>query len=373
MDSLAAKRKRFRLPDAVYLGADDQRLGLDLDEKTHLQLLRAELDRTGQATVHEAPDPTAYGWFDGRAHEITVALAATGKPAVLPAARREHPTIAIGLHHGQLPGNSTWAFVKLYGHPDRVPDLLTSYLPALFDGWDSPPEWWYVRYRDPEPHLRLRLRLPHPNAFGETAQRVGSWAAQLRDLGLIGRVQWDTYFPETGRYGTGPTMTAAETVFAADSAAAVTQLTHTAGTTLHPAVTAASFVHLVAAFTGSATAGTRWLVDHITRPSGPAPDRRIHDEAIHLANPHDDFAALRTLPGGGEIADSWARRRGTLASYHASLETGRDTDPDSVLTSLLHMHHIRTAGIDDGCERACRGLARSAAVSWTARREGGHR
>ena len=55
-------------------GAADNLLRLDLDHDMHLTLLRAHLDRRGRATLYEAPGLDAYGWLDGRAHEICVPL-----------------------------------------------------------------------------------------------------------------------------------------------------------------------------------------------------------------------------------------------------------------------------------------------------------
>lgn len=362
--SLAAWRHRFRVPEAVFLGDDDQRLRLDLNEKAHQQLLRAHLDRAGHATLREAPAVSAYGWLDGRAHEITLPLASTHRPAPAPARRRP---VTIGREQGKLPGASEWAFVKLYGHPDRQADILTTCLPALWESWENgPPEWWFVRYHDPEPHLRLRIRLPHPDDWGRTVQRVGTWAADLRSLGLAGRVQWDTYYPETGRYGTSAAMAAAETVFAADSTAAIVQLHAVRGGSPAQAVTAASMVDLACSFIGTVPDGMRWLVGYITRTTGPAPARDLHDQAVCLADPSGGFPALRDVPGGDRIAGAWERRRTALAAYRNRL-TDAGVDPDAVLASLLHMHHIRVHGIDEECEHACHRLARSAALAWTAR------
>ncbi|MFG2181352.1 lantibiotic dehydratase [Streptomyces abikoensis] len=362
--SLMTWRDRFRVPDVVYLGDYDRRLLLHLDDAAHLHLLRAQVDKAGHATLREAPDATAYGWLDGRAHEITMALASTSSERP-PVPRWTRPPIE--REHGHLPGASEWAFVKLYGHPARVPDLLITHLPALWEAWGSPPAWWYVRYRDPEPHLRLRIHLPDADDYGEAVHRVGAWAAGLRSLGLVGRVQWDTYYPETGRYGAGAAMAAAEKVFAADSASAVAQLRTPDGEARRRAVTAASLLDVACALTGGTPAGAHWLTDHIAKSGEPAPDRGLLGEAVLLANPTNDFEALRSRPHGEEIITAWARRRTALAVYREQLTAVGEPSPESVLLSLLHMHHIRVAGIDEDCERLCRRLARSAALSLIAR------
>jgi thiopeptide-type bacteriocin biosynthesis protein len=43
-----------------------------------------------------------------------------------------------------------------------------------------------------------------------------------------------------------------------------------------------------------------------------------------------------------------------------------DTDIDTILEALLHMHHNRALGIDRDGEATCRRLARQAALTWIA-------
>ncbi|MGC0416138.1 lantibiotic dehydratase [Embleya sp. AB8] len=383
--TLTAWRARFRAPETVRLGDADQRLRLDLTEKAHAQLLREHLNRVGHATLDEAPDTSAYGWCDGRPHEIALALAAVRQPTARRSNHGHGPGPVIIGGPGHLPGasGSAWAYAKLYGHPDRQTEILTAHLPALWARWDVAPRWWFVRSSGPHPHLRLWIRLrdagvdadadadADTDVFGPTARRVGDWVADLRALGLLGGMQWDTYHPEVGRYGPGAAMAAAEEVFAADSAAALVQL-GVRGTDPQ-ALTAAGFVDLVTSFSGDTGAGMRGLVETLDRTSSPASARSVHDEAIRLADPREDHAALRAIPGGAEVVARWARRRAALAAYRELLHATGQITPESVTPALLHMHHNRVFGIDEDCEHTCRRLARSAALSWLARQEGSHR
>jgi len=367
-ESLAAWRQRFHVPDTVDLGDDDRRLHLTLNQRSDAALLRAELNRTGHATVRAAPEGGAYGWFGGRAHEITLTLASTRSPVPSSASTRATGPAPVGRDHGHLPGASTWASAKLYGHPDRVPDILTSHLPRLWDGWDNPPEWWFVRCRDPQDHLRLHLRLHHPEMFGHVASRVGMWAADLRQRGLLGHLQWDTYYPETGRYGAGAAMSAAEAVFAADSTAALAQMVFTTTGAAHPqAVMTASLIDLATAVIGDVSTAMRWLVDHISTGATTHPTRPIHQETMHLANPDNSFAALRDLSGGSDVIAAWTARHEAIDTYRARLTACGGTDPQVILPSLMHTHHLRTAGIDEADEHICYRLARSAALAGIAR------
>ncbi|MGQ0778182.1 MAG: thiopeptide-type bacteriocin biosynthesis protein [Pseudonocardiales bacterium] len=275
-------------------------------------------------------------------------------------------------HPGHAPGSSGWLYARLYGHPHRQTDILTAHLPDLLSAWeeDPPQGWWFVRYREPEPHLRLRVRLHDARDYGAATQRLGAWADRIRQLGLLRNMVLDTYYPEVGRYGTGAALHAAEDVFAADSAVAIAQLIITASGHLHPySVIAASFTDLATAFTGGVSNGLQWLVDHVKHHPAPTLARDVRDQAMRLADPSGDWAALRALPGGAQLALAWGRRRSALVAYRAHLCPSQGPNPDPVLASLLHLHHARMAGIDPDSERICLRLARAAALGWVARNE----
>ncbi|WP_261951657.1 lantibiotic dehydratase [Streptomyces nigrescens] len=356
-------RTRRRIPDEVALTEGDQLLPLDLAEGAHLALLRAHLDTSNSATLTETVSDG--GWCEGRAHEIIAPMTAARAP--------QWPTVPpvtadrlLTRDHGYLPGTAPWLLVTLYGHPDRQPEFLARHLPVLLGQWDKPPTWWYMRYRDPRSHLRLRIAVPDPQDFAPAAQRVSAWAAGLRRAGLLADMKFATSYPETGRWGTGPLMSLAEDVFAADSRALAVQFAQNERPH-QQALTAANFVALAAAFTGSTAGGMSWLITH-GRITGPRPlDRTVLGDAVRFADPTGDWAALRAAPGGAAIATAWNERAEVISRYRERLNDAAGMDPNLVLDSLLHAHHIRAAGIDKDDERMCIRLAHAAAMAWTHR------
>lgn len=257
-------RARRRVPDEVAVAEGDQLLPLDLSERAHLALLRAHLDTHESVILTEAESEE--GWFDGRSHEIIAPMTAV-RPPQWPAVPPVTADQLVTRDHGYLPGAASWLLVKLYGHVDRQPEILADHLPALLGQWDEPPTWWYMRYRDPRWHLRLRIAVPSEQDFALTARRVSSWANGLRRAGLLADMQFATSYPETGRWGPGPLMNLAEDVFAADSRALAVQFAQSSRP--HQQVlAAANFVSVAAAFTGSTAAGMNWLIAHgrITDP-----------------------------------------------------------------------------------------------------------
>ncbi|MEU0857387.1 lantibiotic dehydratase, partial [Streptomyces griseofuscus] len=364
--ALSLWRERRRLPQHVHLVQDDRRLPLDLNQAGHRSLLRQHLDRARTAILTEAVSPDANGWSRGRAHEIVVPLKAVRPPAwpALPT-----PTTARTLSPAQIqtPAASSVLLAALYGDPRRQDALLTRHVPDLMRRLGSPP-WWFIRFRDPDQHVRLRIALPDPDDFADTAHTVSAWADELRAAGLLADLRYPTSYREMGRWGSGPAWDAAEAVFRADSRAVVAQLAQPGRPTQRTLV-AAHFFAIASAFLGSPHAGARWLIDHIP-PTAPARvPRPQFAESVTLADPSGDWAALRSAPGGTAIVDAWAERAAALATYRPHLP-GPHTDGiavDDVLTSLLHVHFVRHVAVNFPEEEVCLYLARAAALAFTAR------
>ncbi|WP_406469908.1 lantibiotic dehydratase [Streptomyces sp. NBC_01615] len=360
-------RTRRRMPQRVSLAEEDRRLLLDLDQAAHRTLLRQHLNRAHLAVLVEGPDADAYGWCDGRAHEVVVPLKATRPPAwpplPTPASARTFSPAQI-----QTPGVSSLLLATLYGDLRRQDTLLAQHLPDLLDRLGSP-SWWFIRFRDPDHHLRVRIALPDPQAFAATARTVGTWANELRSAGLLSDVRFPTSYREMGRWGSGAAWDAAEDVFRADSRAVVSQLSQPRRPRPR-ALVAAHTIAIATAFLGSHEAGMRWLIDHIP-PTAPAPVARPQfTETVRLADPTDHWAALRDVPGGQAIVAAWADRDAALAAYRPHLP-GPDSQGirlDDVLSSLLHVHFVRHLTVDFPEEATCLNLTRAAALAWISRR-----
>lgn len=366
-ESLAAWRNQVAAPSTVYVGDGDQRVRLNLAESSHRALLRAHVQREGTAVLRAEPAAGAAGWAGGRVHEIVIPMAGAGKPR--PAPRWLDAGEAAGRDHGHLPGCGGRFFVKLYARPQHYGSILTRHLPALLGEVGDEVRWWFLHYRDPEDHLRLRLSVPIGAAATVTAA-IGAWSQRLRRAGLVARVQWDTDFPETVRFGGVAAMDSAEAYFAADSKAAVAQIAASAakGGPDAAALTAASMLDLATGLIGNPAEAMTWLITH-TRTTTTPPARPLYSQAVTLANPnhHRQFASQ---PGGEQTVTSWSRRRDALAAYRTTLEQTGTADATTLLPELPHLHHTRIAGVAPEAERQCLHLARAAALSWTARARG---
>ncbi len=360
-------RRRWGCPDVVELRDADRTLRLTLDEPTHATLLHAHLKRHGQAILYAATPAADYGWIGGHAHEIALPLVTTRHAAPNPL---RGPLPAVRNTHGHLPGapEAAWISAKLFTHPERVGEIITAHLPGLLTSLDAPACWW-LRYRSHQEtdHLRLRLRTT-PGRYAEYSTVVGEWTALMRQAGLVGRLVFDTYYPEVGRYGHGEALEAAENVFVADSATVAALLRHLPATEPDLALVVANMVSIIGGFVGDTDEAMDWLATRPV-PAATALDRAVTEHAIRLAT---DPAGLRSLPGWhAAIERAWDNRADALAGYRKALPPEANTDV--VLESLLHMHHNRLIGIDRDSERAGRRVARHAALAWRHRPRSGAR
>lgn len=355
---LSAWRQAWHVPDRVVLHDGEQRLPLDLGSARDRQILHARLDRKPAVDLREDSPDGADGWL-GRPAEILVPLSLAS-----PAERPLPATAPPGRTH--RPGTGTVVCAQIAGNPDRFGDLTARHLPRLAESLAEITEhWWIRRHRDlirpwsPQ-HIAIYLRLTSPDAFTDAAAGLSAFADSTEAHGLPCQVTLAPYHEHPGRYGQNEALTAAEHVFAADTAAAVAQLTtaDTAGIPVQ-ALAAASMTHLAAGLAAAPADGYRALTRCLEQGSGPL-DRSTRDLACRLADPSDDLKHLRTLPGGDTAADAWHQRGTALAAYRDVLAGQRD--PGTVLRTLLHEHHMRAVGLDPDTETQTGRLARAAAL-----------
>lgn len=359
-EALGRWQADVRCPDHVELHDGDLTLRLDLRVPAHAASLRNHLARRHDAVLTPACDPAQLGWLGGHSHEVAVPLTRLGLPAPSQLAGGR-PVVVTG-QHGHFPAapGSRWLTAKLFAHPECIDQIIRAHIPDLIASLGDSPALWFVRYRAPgeSDHLRLRVFTGRPQAAGRHAVVIASWADRLRACALTGRLAFDTYYPETGRYGGGAAMNAAESVFAADSLTAISQLTESPPGLDPVGMAALSMLDITEAFLGGMQAAATWLTRR-PRPQARAADRKASTAVTRLARkgiPRE----LRVLPA--ELGEAMRRRAEALGSYRAALPPGADTS--AVLDSLLHLHHNRVLGIDPQREAHVRVLLRQAALAW---------
>jgi lantibiotic biosynthesis protein len=214
-------RERLRLPRYVALVDVDNELATDLDNVLCIEALGHQVRRRTAATLVELiPGPGQLCVADpqGRyTHQVVVPFVRSASAqAGSPSPRSQHVAAAV---ERRFPPGSEWLYLKLFTGPATADQILLRAAPLLSASADtgSIDSWHFVRYADPDWHVRLRLH-------GSPQALLRDLLPQLRDLtepllrtGQVWRAQLDTYEREVERYGGPLGIEPAERIFHADS------------------------------------------------------------------------------------------------------------------------------------------------------------
>jgi len=219
------------LPRYVQYGEADVKMVVDLDNTLSVDAFVHALPKFGALLVQEwYPKPSdqfVRSPEGGLEAEYCVPIVRTspGPSEVAPA-----PTSETGSQRVFPPGSS-WSYLKLYGGPASSEIALTEHLAPALNALQSEgalERWFFIRYADPRPHLRLRIQ-GDPALLRERAERrILAHADRLRATGRLWKIELATYVREAERYGGEDAIGHVEDVFAADSRACA-RLLHIVG------------------------------------------------------------------------------------------------------------------------------------------------
>ncbi|MGN6180224.1 MAG: lantibiotic dehydratase [Mucilaginibacter sp.] len=120
-----------------------------------------------------------------------------------------------------------WLYLKLYVHENQANELLTESVNRQMINLRRKGlirSWYFIRYRDPDHHLRIRLKI-NKRASQCIFEIILKFNQSLLERDQVQRIQFDTYEPEIGRYSTMH-MNDFEEIFAISSQMVIRQLSN---------------------------------------------------------------------------------------------------------------------------------------------------
>lgn len=223
-------RQQARLPRWVCLGEGDNQLPVDLDNPLAVDTLVSLVKARPWALLEEllpGPGELCTAGPEGRyVHEVVVPFVCP-PPASPPRAQPPAPALSSPAVRRSFPPGSEWLYLKLYAGTATVDRLLRTTLAeaigaALATG--AVERWFFLRYGDPEHHLRLRFRGQPQRLLSEVWPALQSALHSTLEEGSGWRLQLDTYEQEVERYGGPQGVELAEALFHADSEAVLALL-----------------------------------------------------------------------------------------------------------------------------------------------------
>lgn len=185
-------------------GVGDQTLYFDLEDDGDVEALRHYLRRRGELLLEEAIRPRQAIVADeqGRPYaaqfmatimhreRIYTGLEGSAGKATGGAAQRAY-----------LPG-SEWLYFEIHCHPHRMDSLLCGAIHAFLERHvEAVAQWFFIRYDEQGPHLRLRLRLGTPGDGQMLTSSLSSHLDKEYHQGTVTDIRLRVYQRELERYG----------------------------------------------------------------------------------------------------------------------------------------------------------------------------
>ncbi|HXA18365.1 MAG TPA: lantibiotic dehydratase [Thermoanaerobaculia bacterium] len=222
-------REQRGIPRRLLLSDEDAEMFIDFDHVLSLDTFLATVRKSAVVELTElwhGFDALPARGPEGRfVHELTIPFVRRRTPA-----RRFAPSIT---DEGEriLPPTSRWLYLKLYtGSATADLVLRDAIAPLATRAMESgaADRWFFVRYGDPEHHLRVRFG-GEPSQLRRIIDFLPEFLDPLLAEGRIARWQLDTYEREVERYGGSAGTELAERIFHADSEAVLAALDDLAG------------------------------------------------------------------------------------------------------------------------------------------------
>ena len=218
-----AFRQQWQLPRFFTLADADNELLVDADNPTLVAVwLEAIRQRPTVQLKEFLFDPAASPVRDatGRPYvQQLLALLVRQEPCYPAGPPPPAPGLAALPREFSL--GSEWLYYKLYCGQKVANQVLLHVVQPLTQALLAQgliDNWFFIRYADPDNHLRLRLHLPNPAQLGAVVQLVAAHLQPYHTSTAVWRVQTDTYRRELERYGT-QAIGLAEQLFGYQSAA----------------------------------------------------------------------------------------------------------------------------------------------------------
>lgn len=232
----------------------------------------------------------------------------------------------------RFPG-SDWLYFEIYCHPMRSDQLLLGKILTFVKASKSKVnKWFFIRYADPHPHIRLRLQLKDPGLAHSLTAELNTLMASECAAGLVSDIQIKTYVRETERYGTGR-IDLAEHFFFLDSKLALSTLNRAKTDLRQYSLVLANMDRLTALFLPDISERidfVRAIASNFTSELG------ISQENFKVLN--QNFKSLEQDPTRGDklLKSKYSRYEKVFLKLISQCK--HKTERNNLAADLIHMH-----------------------------------
>ena len=231
---------------------------------------------------------------------------------------------------------SEWIYYKLYTGPKTIENILMSISPKIYSLLSRKyiDSFHFVRYADPDYHIRLRLHCPDNKNLSPILVTINEALQKYVDNFIISKIQTDVYNRELERYGFG-TIKLMENYFYRDSDFVIKSLKRMGGHDIDRWKISIKYINMILDYNHYSLEDKILFTE--TNMNGyykeifgesKEPLKRLNSQYRHRRNEINMILQDCSSPTFKDL-DSFLRQ------FPFSALTNLD---DGVLTSLIHMH-----------------------------------
>lgn len=212
---------KWKLPDLIAVAANDNHLPLDLSSIHGIEVLYSILKKGQNVKIIECYRPQHLFKNDTEdkrySNEVLCLFKKDAKDAVTvkqPLSENKKDEVIRSF----MPG-SEWVYFKIYTGTNGADLLVKELFSKLSDKLiqsNLVDKWFFIRYSDPNYHLRVRFHLKDIQRFQEVILLFNDYLSPYVSNKIIAKVQLDSYERELERYGSD-LIELAESIFFIDS------------------------------------------------------------------------------------------------------------------------------------------------------------
>lgn len=194
----------LNLPNRFLLADGDNELLVNIDDVLSVKAFASVIKNRENIVLHEFLFDEKDALIrdnDGNSYtnELIAILMNQEKPAQTPLPSQITDTTKRSFVVG-----SEWLYYKVYCNPKFAEDLLIESISPLIRSFkenEMIKKWFFIRYSDPDNHIRLRFNLTDTQYLSFIQTKFSELFNPLLENGLVEKIQLDTYSRELERYG----------------------------------------------------------------------------------------------------------------------------------------------------------------------------
>jgi thiopeptide-type bacteriocin biosynthesis protein len=260
-----------------------------------------------------------------------------------------------------FPGSS-WNYVKLYCTPAQQDEIIAGPLSnfiGLLRAQQLIDRWFFLRYADPTPHLRLRIHASTNEHISRALNALLSFCQDLAIQEVIQRFSLDTYEREVARYGGPAAIDLLEEAMCLDSEICQKLIAahYTYNLTFDPLATVcASLDRFFAVWGYSQEQRLKWLQKrskHYAFHKEFHVERNLYSSLLTTRQEHINPGLLPQRQLLLTLIAPFERELAELATQvRECAQNGQLwVTEDKLLASLAHLHKVRLLDLDDNKEQ----------------------